>query len=263
MLLLLSFDQAQFPLEVLQANPWSPHLAVADGYGKGRVWLAGDSAHQYIPTGGYGMNTGVGDAVGLGWALAAQLQGWGAPGLLRAYEQERRAVAFRNREAAGRHSLVRGAIMAANWFSMHSERWLGERTRRRLGREISDLGNLENEALGIELGYRYDSSPAVCHEPGGQAPRQTMDEYTPSTWPGARPPSLHLQDGTAIFDLLHRGFTLLRFADHDASALLQAAEERGMPLEVVDVQPLVDRCTHPWFNQTLCQVNDSVVPWAS
>jgi len=182
------------------------------------------------------MNTGVGDAVGLGWALAAQLQGWGTPGLLTAYEQERRAVALRNREAAGRHALVRGAIMTTNWTAMHSERWLGERTRRRLGREISDLGNLENEALGIELGYRYDSSPAVCHEPGGQAPRQTMDEYTPSTWPGARPPSLLLQGGRAIFDLFGRGFTLLRFADCDVSALLDAAEERNVPLEVVDVR---------------------------
>ena len=226
----------RFAMDVLVANAWTPRLTVADSFGRGRVWMAGDATHQVTPTGGYGMNTGVGDAVGLGWALAAQLQGWGAPGLLRAYEQERRAVAFRNREAAGRHSLVRGAIMAANWFSMHSERWLGERTRRRLGREISDLGDLENEALGIELGYRYDSSPAVCHEPGGQAPRQTMDEYTPSTWPGARPPSLHLQDGRAIFDLFGRGFTLLRFADCDVSALLDAAEERNVPLEVVDVR---------------------------
>ena len=121
--------------------------------------MAGDATHQVTPTGGYGMKTGVGDAVGLGWVLAAQLQGWGSPGLLTAYEQERRAVALRNREAAGRHALVRGAIMTTNWTAMHSERWLGERTRRQLGGEISDLGNLENEALGIELGYRYDSSP--------------------------------------------------------------------------------------------------------
>jgi hypothetical protein len=92
---------------------------------------------------------------------------WGTPGLLTAYEQERRAVALRNREAAGRHALVRGAIMTANWTAMHSERWLGERARRRLGREISDLGNLENEAMGIELGYRYGTLPAVCHERGG------------------------------------------------------------------------------------------------
>jgi 2-polyprenyl-6-methoxyphenol hydroxylase-like FAD-dependent oxidoreductase len=229
---------ARFPMEVLVANAWTPRLSVSSSFGRGRVWLAGDATHQVPPTGGYGMNTGVGDAVGLGWALAAQLRGWGTPGLLTAYEHERRAVAVRNREAAGRHSAVRAAIMAAARPAMHSERWLGERTRNRIGREIADLGNLENEALGIELGYRYDTSPAVCHEPDGRAPRQTMDAYTPSTWPGARPPSLHLDDGTALFDLLSsRGFTLLRFDDDvEAAGLIEAARRRGVPLEVLDIR---------------------------
>jgi 2-polyprenyl-6-methoxyphenol hydroxylase-like FAD-dependent oxidoreductase len=87
----------RFEMEVLIANHWTPRLTVTDSYGRGRVWLAGDSTHQVTPTGGYGMNTGVGDAIGLGWALAAQLQRC-APGLLTAYEQERRPIAFRNRE---------------------------------------------------------------------------------------------------------------------------------------------------------------------
>ncbi|WP_217575555.1 FAD-dependent monooxygenase [Streptomyces sp. GbtcB7] len=226
----------RFEMDVLVANAWTPRLTVADSFGRGRVWLAGDAVHQVTPTGGYGMNTGVGDAIGLGWTLAGVLQGWGTPGLLRAYEQERRSVALRNRQAAVRHCFVRAAVMATNRAELHSERWLGARTRRRTGREISDLGNLENEALGIELGYRYDTSPAVCHESGGQAPRQTMDEYTPSTWPGARPPSVLLEDGRALFDLFHRGFTLLRFADHDVTALVEAAAERGVPLDVVDVR---------------------------
>ncbi|MFF4575258.1 FAD-dependent monooxygenase [Streptomyces sp. NPDC001410] len=227
----------RFEMDVLVANAWTPRLTVADSYGRrGRVWLAGDAVHQVPPTGGYGMNTGVGDAVGLGWALAAVLRGWGTPGLLRAYEHERRAVALRNRGAAARHSAVRAAVKAAHRTTAHSERWSGTRARRRLGREITDLGNLENEALGIELGYRYDTSPVVCPDPDGRAPRQTMDEYTPSTWPGARPPSLLLQDGRALFDLFHPGFTLLRFADHDVTALIDAAAERTLPLEVVDVR---------------------------
>ncbi|WP_101418582.1 hypothetical protein [Streptomyces sp. Ag109_G2-15] len=127
-------------------------------------------------------------------------------------------------------------MKAAHRTAVQSERWFGARARARLGREIADLGNLENEALGIELGYRYDTSPVVCPDPGGRAPRQTMDAYTPSTWPGARPPSLHLSDGRALFDLFHRGFTLLRFADHDVTALTEAAAERDVPLGVVDVR---------------------------
>lgn len=250
---------ARFDMEVLVANAWTPRLTVADSFGRRRVWLAGDAVHQVTPTGGYGMNTGVGDAVGLGWMLAAQLQGWGAPGLLTAYEQERRSVALRNREAAARHSVVRAAVMTASRSSMYSERWLGERTRQQIGREISDLGNLENEAWGIELGYRYDRSPVICGEPESQAPQQRMDAYTPGTWPGSRPPSVRLDDGRAIFDLFGRGFTLLRFADHDVDAFIDAAAQRGVPFEVVDIR---DARAHFLYERDLVLIRpDQHVAW--
>ena len=231
------FDRlgTQFDCKVLVANTWRPRLAVAEHYGRGRVWLAGDSTHQFIPTGGYGMNTGVGDAVGLGWALAAILQGWGAEGLLAAYEAERRPVALRNRDAAGRNFLVRMAIKTAYRRAIHSEGWASERSRARLGREILDLGNLENEADGIEFGYRYDTSPVIWHE-SGTPPIQTMDAYTPGSWPGARPPSLFLADGRAIFDLFGTGFTLLRLADIDVAPIVAAAADRNVPLDVLDVR---------------------------
>jgi FAD binding domain len=196
------------------------------------VWLAGDSAHQVVPAGGYGMNTGVGDAVGLGWMLAAIVQGWGDHRLLDAYEAERRPVAVRNRTASARHSLVRLAIKAAYRKAMHSQGWAGERSRRRLGREILDLGNLENEADGIEFGYCYDSSPVICREPH-TAPADHMDAYTPSTWPGARPPSMFLEDRQAIFDLFGPGFTLLRFADLDVDAFAAAALGQLVPRRIL------------------------------
>ena len=224
----------RFECTVLAANPWTPRLTVADGYGSGRVWLAGDAVHQVPPTGGYGMNTGVGDAVGLGWALAATVAGWGAPGLLEDYGQQRRAVALRNRDAAGRHAVLRLAIKSLYDRRIHEEGWDGPLQRRRLGREIADLGNLENEADGIEWGYSYQS-PSVATEPG-PAPAQTWDAYRPTTRPGFRPPSVYLADGRAIFDLFGVGFTLLRFSDLDVSALTDAAESRGVPLEVVDIR---------------------------
>ena len=71
-----------FDFELLQANPWYAHLLVANSFGHNRIWLAGDSAHQVIPTGGYGMNTGVADAAALAWKFAAMLQGWGGENLL-------------------------------------------------------------------------------------------------------------------------------------------------------------------------------------
>jgi 2-polyprenyl-6-methoxyphenol hydroxylase-like FAD-dependent oxidoreductase len=225
----------EFDCDIICANAWRPRLSLTDSYGTGRVWLAGDAAHQVVPAGGYGMNTGVGDAVGLGWMLAAIVRGWGDHRLLEAYEAERRPVAIRNRTASARHTLVRLAIKTAYRKVIHTDGWNGERGRQRLGREILDLGNLENEADGIEFGYRYDSSPVVCHE-ANAARADHMHAYTPGTRPGSRPPSLYLGDGRAIFDLFGLGFTLLRFAELDVDSLAAAAAERGIPLKIVDIR---------------------------
>lgn len=232
----------RFDCTVLEANPWTPRLTVADSYGSGRVWLAGDAVHQVPPTGGYGMNTGVGDAVGLGWALAANVRGWGGPGLLDGYAQERRAVALRNRTAAARHAVVRLAIKSQYSPTIHREGWNGPLQRRRLGREIADLGNLENEADGIEWGYSYES-PTVAAETG-PVPAQTWDSYRPTTRPGSRPPSVYLEDGRALFDLFGVGFTLLRFADVDVSDFVDTARRRGVPLEIVDIDDAHTRCLY-------------------
>ena len=221
--------------EILVANAWRPRLAVAESYGRGRVWLAGDSVHQVVPTGGYGMNTGVGDAVDLGWKLAATIEGWGGADLLASYEAERRPVALKNREASARHMGIRLEIAGAATPQIHEDSSAGAIARRALGRKILDLGNLENEALGIELGYRYDDSPIVCHEEGEPPPFEA-ERYLPSTWPGLRVPSVFVSGGEALFDLLGRGFTLLRFAAVDTGALEIAARERGLPLHVLDVR---------------------------
>ena len=85
----------------------------ADRYRSERVFLAGDSAHQVIPTGGYGMNTGVGDAVDLGWKLAAFVNGWGGETLLNSYEAERRPIAEQNAAMAVQNLEVRLAIADA------------------------------------------------------------------------------------------------------------------------------------------------------
>lgn len=225
----------EFECEILVANAWRPKLAVAQRYGQGRVWLAGDSAHQVVPTGGYGMNTGVGDAVDLGWKLAARLDGWGGPELLPAYELERRPIGIRNRNASAAHIGVRMAIDRAYSARVHEPSERGERARRKWGERILELGNLENEALGIEIGYRYDDSPIICHE-GTTPPADDMAKFIPSTWPGIRAPSVMLSDGTALLDRLGTGFTLLRFADVDTHSLESAAALRGLPLSIVEIR---------------------------
>lgn len=222
--------------EILVSNHWRPRLALAQSYGRGRVWLAGDSAHQVIPTGGYGMNTGVGDAVALGWKLGAILAGWGHQNLLKAYEAERHPVGFRNREASKRHTAIRMQIAQAETPDIFKDTPKGEISRQRLGQLIRDLGNLENEALGIELGYRYTDSPIICHE-SGQAPPSNWPDYEPTTWPGGRPPNFWESQTAAVFDRFDpAAFTLLRFAEHDCTAFEDAAKRIGLPLKISDVR---------------------------
>ena len=198
-----------FTRNILVANPWFTHLLLADRYGEGRVFLAGDAAHQYIPTGGYGMNTGIGDAVDLGWKLAATVKGFAGEGLLATYERERRPVGHRNRLASEAHTGVR--LKIAGLYDK-------ERDPDALGRAIAALGNAENESWGIEFGYRYDGAP------------YDSVVYQPTTAPGARLPSTFLRDGSALYDRLGPWFTLLRFGDADPSELIDAAP---VPLEVV------------------------------
>ena len=229
-----AFLGADINAEILVANPWEPHLLLADAYQKGRVFLAGDAAHQYIPTGGYGMNTGIGDAVALGWILAATLNGWGGSGLLAAYEAERRPIGGINRGWSGRHTGVRIAIMEAYQAYPNAATDAAERTN--LATAIAALGNLENEAWGVEFAYRYDASPLIAPmlaKEGGLPPLDDPAVIPAAAWPGMRAPSFILPDGQALFDLFDpSGFTLLRFnPDIDTSAMQQT----GVPVTQIDV----------------------------
>ncbi|MFP1646357.1 FAD-dependent monooxygenase [Pontitalea aquivivens] len=245
--------------EILVSNHWIPHLLVADAYQKGRVFLVGDAAHQYIPTGGYGMNTGIGDATNLGWKLAAVLHGYAHPRLLESYDPERRATGLRNRDAAGTNSDVRRQIGELYDERLYLQGPEGDARRAEVGREIARLGNLENEAWGIEYGYVYADSPAVMAEPGACYSADPA-VYEPTTVPGARLPSVFLKDGTALYDHLGRWFTLLNFGDETASAALEAvAQARGIPLKVVWLE---DPAVAPIYQAPLVLVRtDHHVAW--
>src|SRR5579862_270264 len=86
----------ELAVEWLGTSIWTRRSAVAERYGQGRVFLAGDAAHQLSPTGALGMNTGIADAVDVGWKLAAVLSGWGGEKLLASYDRERRPIGVRN-----------------------------------------------------------------------------------------------------------------------------------------------------------------------
>lgn len=238
---LREFAGAPFDHEVLVTNSWTPHLLLAQSYGRGRVFLAGDAVHQYIPTGGYGMNTGIGDAVDLGWKLAATLRGIGGPELLASYESERRPVGLRNREASAGHIKVRRQIAQSYRDDLVAALPIGGERRTEISAGIAELGNAENESYGIEFGYVYHRSPIVAVEQDVEPPSDPL-HYTPTTMPGARLPSTFLKDGSALFDRLGSWFTLVNFGRSDPGPLVAAAEKAGIPLQVLNLEePLLER----------------------
>src|SRR5262245_60400579 len=173
--------------EMLFVGEWRQNLLLADSYGGGRVFLAGDAVHLVIPTGGLGMNTGVGDAIDLSWKLAATLQGWGGPHLLAAYEVERRQIGERNVAASRYASLGRRKWRAAYAPNIRDNTPEGAATRARLA-GIADVEQRKtNEMVGAELGYRYVDSPLIMAAPG-EGPEPNFMDYVPNTWPGARLP---------------------------------------------------------------------------
>ncbi|CAN5286265.1 FAD-dependent oxidoreductase [soil metagenome] len=220
--------------EIIVCNHWAPHLLVADSYGRDRVLLAGDAVHQYIPTGGYGMNTGIGDAFDLGWKLAATIKGFGGADLLASYEIERRPVGFANCAGSGRHNDVRVEIASLYTPTLFEESPEGEVARAAASRRIAELGNNENESFGLEFGYAYVGSPIVVNAPGDAVSTDPIT-YVPSTTPGARLPSIFLADGSNVYDHLGEWFTLLTFAPVATKALADAAREAGVPLAIVQL----------------------------
>src|SRR5262249_33107947 len=209
--------------EMLCCAPWRQNLLLADNYGQGRVFLAGDAGDLVIPAGGLGMNSGVGDAIDLSWKLAAMLEGWGGPALLRSYEIERRQIGARNVEASRQASLGRRAWRTAYNPEIRDRTPKGEATRANLARIANVEQRKSNEMIGAELGYRYEGSPIIWPEPS-DGPAINFMKYEPTTWPGARLPHVWLSDGHAMHDCIGDGYTLLRFAraPADCAALARA-----------------------------------------
>ena len=221
--------------DMLYVGDWKQNLLLADRYGAGRVFLAGDAVHLMIPTGGLGMNTGVGDAIDLSWKLQATLAGWGGPALLASYEIERRQVGDRAVGASRYASLGRRTWRSQFRPNIRDPTPDGQATRENLARVADVEQRKTNEMIGAELGYRYVGSPIICEEAGG--PQQPLREYVPTTWPGARLPHVWLEPGRSVHDVLGDGYSLLRLGRTaaDSSGLERAMRATGAPFDVVTI----------------------------
>ncbi len=225
---------SEVPYQIISALPWTCRGIVADCWRKGPVFLAGDAVHQHSPSGGFGMNTGLGDAVDLSWKLAASRDGWAGVDLLDSYQIERRPVA---RRIVRQATETRGDVAEPQKLAViDSPTAEGERVRREVGADIIRDRTQIFVSDGLVLGVSYNPSPIVWAD-GTTAPKESVSEFVPTSRPGARAPHAWVSDGKSTIDLFGRRFALLAFEGSKASAsgLVAAASARALPLDVVEI----------------------------
>jgi FAD binding domain len=220
---------ADIDVEVLGTDPWQARSLLATAYRRGRLLLAGDAAHQNPPWGGHGFNTGVGDAVNLGWKLAAVLRGWAPSELLDTYEAERRPVAADTIRIASENARTVSTDLAS--ASLMGSRASSAAARRAAAETVQRTKRIEFHCLGLVLGYGY----------GSRAASQTPDgsSYCPVAAAGNRLPHFWVAPGDSIYDHLGSGFAVLGSASATVH-LVTAAARRGVPVrclgpDLVDV----------------------------
>ncbi|MEE4495780.1 FAD-dependent oxidoreductase [Streptomyces sp. BE230] len=207
----------EIDVEITGKAPWHAAERVADRYARGRVFLAGDSAHEMSPTGAFGSNTGIQDAHNLAWKLAAVLRGEAGPGLLDTYEAERRPVARATSERASARS--------------------GEHSHPGYAAPPTVGGGKRGGMLNVALGYRYVDGAVLGVGPD----RPVVPEGVQLTGePGSRAPHLWVRragERISTLDLYERSFVLLTDAADVAwrQAAARVGERLGVRLDAFGI----------------------------
>jgi 2,4-dichlorophenol 6-monooxygenase len=215
------------PLRILHRGSWTMSAQVAQGMRDRRIFLAGDAAHRFPPTGGLGLNTGFQDVHGLVWKLCAVEDGWAPPSLLDGYESERLPVARHNAEQSLRNAVKLAQLpqalgTAEEPTTARMQATLADPAGRRAVQDAIAAQAEHFDMLGLQLGYAYTEGALVAD---GSAPPELdnpVREYAPSGRPGARLPHAWLgADGKRVSSLdLVRGdaFTLVSWQESEAWA---------------------------------------------
>jgi 2-polyprenyl-6-methoxyphenol hydroxylase-like FAD-dependent oxidoreductase len=256
------FKQAvgvEIPMDILSMGTWlAGHALVAQRFRQGRVFLAGDAAHLFTPTGGLGYNTAVEDAVNLAWKLASVLRGQAPAALLDSYESERKPVAERNTGMARRFADSVGLFNAKPELDEDSPRGAAERERARV--HLDAHARLEFNIPGVTFGSRYDGSPVIVGD-GAALPPDEPNSYTPTASPGGRPPHAWLDDGRSLYDLFHGEWTLLALGAEPPSTANFETQARAMGIDLAVVR-LPQSSLRDLYDAPLALIRpDQVVAW--
>lgn len=254
------------PVEVLSSQPYKAFQLVAERYGEGRVLMAGDAVHLFVPPGGLGMNTGIQDAFNLGWKLAGTLAGWAGPGLLSSFEVERRPVAVRNtNRAADSYLMARDAFMVDERIDDPGTE--GDTVREEWRPKVHASGTHQHSIAGAQLDPAYDNSPVCALESDTPSDtvrdtKETRLRYAPTAAGGHRAPHCWLADGRSTIDLVDPdSFVLVRFgsAPADTSPIEQAAKAKNVPLAV---ETVTDNEAETLFGKKIALLRpDGIVAW--
>jgi 2-polyprenyl-6-methoxyphenol hydroxylase-like FAD-dependent oxidoreductase len=204
-------------------SPWHMSSQVAERYRDGRVFLVGDAAHRFPPTGGLGLNTGVQDAHNLAWKLGAVEAGWAPAALLDSYDVERRPVAHQNADASARNAAKMLQVAQALGPAGDGERGA---VRAAIANQAEHF-----DMLGLQLGFQYEQGALVADGSARPAVANPVRQFVPCGRPGARLPHAWVaRDGARVstLDLLPPDrFTLI--AGAAGAAWIRAASAIETP----------------------------------
>ncbi|MDO8776431.1 MAG: FAD-dependent oxidoreductase [Burkholderiaceae bacterium] len=223
----------EVPMEILSMGTWlAGHALVAQHLQRGRVFIAGDAAHLFTPTGGLGYNTAVEDAVNLAWKLASVIRCQAPLALLDSYEAERKPLAERNTGFARRFADSVGLFSAKP--ALDEDTAQGDAERKVAAAHFNQHARLEFNIPGVTFGGRYDGSPIIVGD-SATLPADEPNAYIPTASPGGRPPHAWLDDGRSLFDLFHSEWTLLALGpDAPSTAAFEvSAQALSVDLRVV------------------------------
>ena len=231
-----------FDYEVMSKEDWIGRRLVSDRLQNGKVFVAGDAAHLWVPYAGYGMNAGLADAANLAWHLAAQIEGWAAPHALSAYEKERHPITEQVSRFAMNHAHAMSQRRRQIPENLEEDSPAGQAARAAFGQDLYDLNVQQYCCAGLNFGYYYDQSPVIVYDEE-RAPDYSMGSFQSSSVPGCRAPHFWLSDGRSVYDALGPAYTLLCFTSplcDTVDALKRQAAIARMPLTVLDVSSQAD-----------------------
>ena len=215
---------APFEVEMEHVGFWDLRFAIADSYGEGRMFVAGDAAHSHPPYGGYGINTGFEDARNLGWKLAAILQGWGGANLLASYGAERKAVFASTAKDFIERSILDDRDFLDRFDAVRDPNGFAAAWGARATGAVDEVDRFEPN---------YAGSPIVVGEVGSRS--SAIGHHSFAAMPGHHLAPGKLPDGSHVHDLLGRDFTLISLGgDTQAEECVRGAAARlGVPLTIV------------------------------